>query len=645
MVENLRNTTGWVSQFDINAGIRRRIVLHGNVLDIVTDDSHGTELKIFSLTDWLTHRLRSRGFQRIVLYDCDKDFQILYWGGQELSQGFDYIRRLGQREGRPIMSTGRDLQPADILSQLALFLSCDDAPAAVIIVNADLRFSPPSHGSVCLHKLGTDAARVRLAAPSQQENRGTDSTLPDSQTENLPRGFLQNIAIYLYLSDSGIPPQFFGTDPEAKLIRIPFPDIAQRVRYIQHLRRDFFEPDNIDISLFAKQTEGWKLRELEILADISRQEEIPPSRFQDLEKHYFIGRRQDRWSKVDVAEAKRLILKRRRIRGQDEAVNEVLDRVVTGKHRMVEMIDPDTQKPPLLLFLVGPTGVGKNLLCRELANALGFGRDQVKILDMSEYRQEHTDQKLIGAPPSYVGYDQGGQLTNFVEAQGFCMVIIDEIEKAHERLADIWLQVTEGARLTDGKGKTVDFTDVCLVFTSNIGSDAIDLNPKLVNGNFERKDVVDHFTSKVEEYFAEDLERPELYNRLKRGLVVFNFIEEAQALEVILDLLESLVRQINDKVELRNNDKVENTSSDQPPARIIFDRNGRNEKELSNKLLGKVDYKKYGLRDVNTMLERTVAPRLALGFLEKEHIQGTFRLLWDPVKECVEIERDRNHAN
>src|SRR4030095_195673 len=137
---------------------------------------------------------------------------------------------------------------------------------------------------------------------------------------------------------------------------------------------------------------------------------------------------------------------------------------------------------------------------------------------MSEFQRDHSDQRLIGPPPGYVGYSEGGQLTNWVLNRPHSVILIDEVEKAHERILDIFLQILEGARLTDGKGATVDMSDTILIFTSNIGTEEA-----IAEGVQSRSapEVEATFLNAVETYVREELGRPELYNRLKKGIVVF----------------------------------------------------------------------------------------------------------------------------
>src|SRR5690242_14499822 len=152
-----------------------------------------------------------------------------------------------------------------------------------------------------------------------------------------------------------------------------------------------------------------------------------------------------------------------RVVGQDEAVSAVanaLRRARTG------LQDPD--RPIGSFVFLGPTGVGKTELARALAEFMFDDEKATVRIDMSEYQERHTVSRLVGAPPGYVGYDEGGQLTEAVRRRPYSVVLLDEIEKAHNEVFDVLLQVLDDGRLTDGQGRTVDFRNVVLIMTSNI---------------------------------------------------------------------------------------------------------------------------------------------------------------------------------
>ncbi len=159
---------------------------------------------------------------------------------------------------------------------------------------------------------------------------------------------------------------------------------------------------------------------------------------------------------------------RKRVVGQDEAVRAVSDAVRRSRAGLGEPTRPIGS----FLFL-GPTGVGKTGLCRALAEQMFDTEDAIVRIDMTEYMEQHSVARLIGAPPGYIGYEQGGRLTEAVRRRPYCVVLFDEMEKAHPDVANILLQILDDGRLTDGHGRTVDFRNTIIVMTSNIGSDAI----------------------------------------------------------------------------------------------------------------------------------------------------------------------------
>lgn len=155
----------------------------------------------------------------------------------------------------------------------------------------------------------------------------------------------------------------------------------------------------------------------------------------------------------------------KRVIGQDEAVDAVSDAVIRSRAGL-----QDPNRPLGSFLFLGPTGVGKTELAKALAEDLFDSEDHMVRIDMSEYMEKHAVSRLVGAPPGYVGYEEGGQLTEAVRRNPYTIVLLDEIEKAHPDVFNILLQVLDDGRLTDSKGRVVDFKNTVLIMTSNIGS-------------------------------------------------------------------------------------------------------------------------------------------------------------------------------
>ena len=205
-----------------------------------------------------------------------------------------------------------------------------------------------------------------------------------------------------------------------------------------------------------------------------------------------------------------------RVVGQAEAVRVVSDAV---RRARAGVADPD--RPTGSFLFLGPTGVGKTELAKALAEFL-FDDERAMIrIDMSEYSEKHSVARLVGAPPGYVGYDQGGQLTESVRRRPYSVVLLDEVEKAHPDVFDVLLQVLDDGRLTDGQGRTVDFRNTILVLTSNLGSQAI------ADVNLDERQRKDAVLSVVQRHF-----KPEFLNRLD-DVVVFHSLATEELTSIV----------------------------------------------------------------------------------------------------------------
>lgn len=213
-----------------------------------------------------------------------------------------------------------------------------------------------------------------------------------------------------------------------------------------------------------------------------------------------------------------------RVKGQDEALKLVSDAIIRSRSGI-----KDENRPIGSFMFLGPTGVGKTEVARTLAYELFDNEKHMVRIDMSEYMESHSVSRLIGAPPGYVGYDEGGQLTEKVRRNPYSIVLFDEIEKAHRDVLNILLQILDDGRITDGHGRVVDFKNTIIIMTSNIGSQYV------LDGKVDE----DMMNAELKNYF-----RPEFLNRIDE-IIVFNALSK----KVIYEILDKLVDDLNKKIK------------------------------------------------------------------------------------------------
>ncbi|MCP5521129.1 MAG: ATP-dependent chaperone ClpB [Verrucomicrobiales bacterium] len=267
----------------------------------------------------------------------------------------------------------------------------------------------------------------------------------------------------------------------------------------------------------------------EIAEVISRWTSIPVSRLLEGEKEKLL--------RLDEILHERVI-------GQDEAVQAVADSVIRARSGL-----KDPKRPIGSFIFLGPTGVGKTELARALAGSLFDTEDNIVRIDMSEYMEKHAVARLIGAPPGYVGYEEGGQLTEAVRRKPYCVILFDEIEKAHHDVFNVLLQILDDGRLTDSQGRTVDFKNTLIIMTSNIGSPLIldfvgsARGPRAASG-----DSPDAWPALEEQVLAELRAnfRPEFLNRVDE-IVLFKPLTLAEIEKIVDLLLEQLKARLADR--------------------------------------------------------------------------------------------------
>jgi ATP-dependent Clp protease ATP-binding subunit ClpB len=282
-----------------------------------------------------------------------------------------------------------------------------------------------------------------------------------------------------------------------------------------------------------------------------------------------------------------------RVIGQDEAVE-----AVSGALRRSRAGLSDPDRPIGSFLFLGPTGVGKTELARALAEFMFDSEQAIVRIDMSEYMEKHAVARLIGAPPGYVGYEEGGQLTEAVRRRPYSVILLDEIEKAHPDVFNVLLQIMDDGRLTDGQGRTVDFKNTVLIMTSNIGSQFIAASSNAASSaSRPGAAIADETREQVEEALRQTFP-PEFLNRID-DVVIFHRLTKADLGKIVDIQVAQLSARVSERgIEIQLTDKA-------------------------RELIGNLGFDPtYGARPLKRVIQKQLVDKLALRLLEGEFAEG-----------------------
>lgn len=581
----------WIQEFEKHLYRRQHLILYGNIHDqFLWQGSYQ------GMAEFLNAYFLNLGFDLIVRYDL---VDGLTFAQSEMRPLFDeltkarlaeqQLERLGQ-SSTPGVPTSIDpmnppfranpgsvvqrltstyLSPEVAFGHLRAIISQPKTAVAAIIDLGDMLTADPErylaeerHLLMLLKKCTLEGAVIR---------------------EGNLIGY-RNTLILLASDLRRVPPWFYTSNPFVALVQVTRPKKEERHHFILRFGQQGFYGGHLlnvqrpapqqfsDLELaaeeFAALTEGFQTMDLEAIRHTSWRENIPlsPKTVLRLVDFYKFGQRDEPFEQISVdkiASARKELSQS--VIGQPRAIEAVTTLLTSAKVGIsLSNVSGRNSKPKGIFFFVGPTGVGKTELAKSLTRLI-FGDEQAFIrFDMSEYKEEHAAEKLAGSPPGFVGYEEGGQLTNRVLERPYSILLFDEIEKAHPKVLDKFLQILEDGRLTDGKGQTAFFNQTVIIFTSNIGaSDLSDPQTGTIIrtgimtevqrqgvSSFTYAQVEAHFRSEVHWYFSSRIGRAELLNRLGDSIVVFDLLRPEFVWKIGEKFLRQLAESARDKYRL-----------------------------------------------------------------------------------------------
>jgi len=418
-----------------------------------------------------------------------------------------------------------------------------------------------------------DFASRYITSPDNLEQSEVDSftvllqaslDAKDVKTEN--NGILKNLLVLITNKSNDIPAWFYLQNPNVKMITLSAPTKEEREALVKSANFPSFfagevymedsayyndHPDELEKiqDKFVALTEGFSFTEINGLRRLCKNEKIRMQDLCDVIDLYKYGIRENPWKSLELKEIRNAKADfENRVKGQDYAITKTLDvikRAITG---MSGLQGSSHTRPKGVLFFAGPTGTGKTETAKTLAEILFGDESCCKRFDMSEYGQSHSDQKLLGAPPGYVGYEAGGQLTNAVKNNPFSILLFDEIEKAHPSILDKFLQILEDGRMTDGQGNTVYFSETIIIFTSNLGIFTMNENGQReanVTSDMPYQEMSVRVREAIEDYFKLQLGRPEILNRIGENIVVFDYIRPDVAKLILNSQVNKIIKNMS----------------------------------------------------------------------------------------------------
>ena len=527
----------WQKEIESFKGIKSTFIIEGNINDIYPYYDEKNQLNYYNLDSLLTKLFK---IEEKAEDDKELEYNFVFCNPvlgfynkkisvSEILKDFDKSNNIFKNDEKQNYKVD-DIEKLSVIIKEALTVK-KEKPLTIVMNFAARYISSPTSLDSC-------------------ENNMFINLFEASMNAKTIKGY-SNTLILVVEKFNDLPSWFYYNNPNVRTITIPNPDKNIRLNFIEMNYKEELENDLKTKGKFIDNTEGLKNSELKELKNLYERYKKKDENYSLLDAltMYKYGIKENMWESIDDETVRNLENSLKdRVKGQDRAikkVSSVIKRAVTGMSGLQH--SSTGNKPKGILFFAGPTGTGKTELTKALAEVLFGDENNCIRFDMSEYSESHSDQKLFGAPPGYVGYEAGGQLTNAIKERPFSILLFDEIEKAHPSIMDKFLQILEDGRMTDGQGNTVYFSEALIIFTSNLGitkkiidSSGNERREMLVSIDESYEDMENKVINGIKAHF-----KPEVVNRIGNNIVVFDFIRD----EVSQLIVKSQIKKINENIE------------------------------------------------------------------------------------------------
>lgn len=520
----------WKERLEHVRLLARMIVLEGNVSDMFIQENGLEAGRLVELDQYLYQYLVDAGYHAVVFFNRIDSFYNPYDRTGEMLKLFYKEAEIVNDNEKP------DLIQA--MSAIRVAMKNEEHSIAVVINMAGQLMSSPEHlGDQEIEYLTT----LFLAAKEAAE-------APISSVQ----GWTSNLLIMVTNKVHELPTWFYRYAPFVRSVEIELPDERLRKSLFQthaNYYQDWNQLEEDDreklLLRLLQRTEGMSCMELDGI--LTAAEGLPVHSIEEQIYSYRHGKKENPWMEINGERVKKIAeALSSEVLGQEKAVASVWDVIIRATTGLAGIQHSSGTRPRGVLLFAGPTGVGKTEMAKVMAREI-FGTEEAMLrFDMSEYSQSHSDQRLLGAPPGYVGYDAGGELTNAVKSKPFSILLFDEIEKANPTILDKFLQILDDGRMTDSRGETVYFTECLIVFTSNIG-----MNPGIADEDHAEQDLsYVELERKVRQALRENW-RPEFINRIGQNVIVFDYIREKEAEAILQKQLDKICALIESQKNIR----------------------------------------------------------------------------------------------